>query len=291
MGPLAQSVEQQTFNLWVVGSIPTGPTCTNSRKISSKIMQIMVKLGSLLWRLNNYGFFESLKYLLFRTFKSSNQLSSVDLIDSFEFLVKELNFETSKDIFKEYEIVFEKVSKIYSDYALVGNRIKSNLIGLNASETKFKVLATIIAKYQFDVIIETGTQHGTTSLFMDNWLSQSHQKCKLYSIDVLKYQAPSQIEKINRIILNSPVRKNFMEQTQTLITDTENTLFFHDSDHSYENMVFEFDWAWNHLKVKVIIADDVENNSAFYEFVNFEKVHFKLCKFDHGPAVGIAIRT
>jgi hypothetical protein len=25
-GPLAQSVEQQTFNLWVVGSIPTGPT-------------------------------------------------------------------------------------------------------------------------------------------------------------------------------------------------------------------------------------------------------------------------
>ena len=28
LGPLAQSVEQQTFNLWVVGSIPTGPTVT-----------------------------------------------------------------------------------------------------------------------------------------------------------------------------------------------------------------------------------------------------------------------
>ena len=26
LGPLAQLVEQQTFNLWVVGSIPTGPT-------------------------------------------------------------------------------------------------------------------------------------------------------------------------------------------------------------------------------------------------------------------------
>ncbi len=26
MGPLAQSVEQRTFNPWVVGSIPTGPT-------------------------------------------------------------------------------------------------------------------------------------------------------------------------------------------------------------------------------------------------------------------------
>jgi len=31
LGPLAQSVEQQTFNLWVVGSIPTGPT---KRKIT-----------------------------------------------------------------------------------------------------------------------------------------------------------------------------------------------------------------------------------------------------------------
>jgi hypothetical protein len=31
LGPLAQSVEQQTFNLWVVGSIPTGPTLVQLR--------------------------------------------------------------------------------------------------------------------------------------------------------------------------------------------------------------------------------------------------------------------
>jgi hypothetical protein len=28
LGPLAQSVEQRTFNPWVVGSSPTGPTLT-----------------------------------------------------------------------------------------------------------------------------------------------------------------------------------------------------------------------------------------------------------------------
>ena len=33
-GPLAQSVEQRTFNPWVVGSIPTGPTY---RTINSKL--------------------------------------------------------------------------------------------------------------------------------------------------------------------------------------------------------------------------------------------------------------
>ena len=38
LGPLAQSVEQRTFNPWVVGSIPTGPTSYNKpiRKISLK---------------------------------------------------------------------------------------------------------------------------------------------------------------------------------------------------------------------------------------------------------------
>ena len=32
LGPLAQSVEQRTFNPWVVGSIPTGPTFIFKKK-------------------------------------------------------------------------------------------------------------------------------------------------------------------------------------------------------------------------------------------------------------------
>jgi hypothetical protein len=35
LGPLAQSVEQRTFNPWVVGSIPTGPTCIVGRSSAS----------------------------------------------------------------------------------------------------------------------------------------------------------------------------------------------------------------------------------------------------------------
>jgi len=29
VGPIAQSVEQRTFNPWVDGSSPSGPTCTS----------------------------------------------------------------------------------------------------------------------------------------------------------------------------------------------------------------------------------------------------------------------
>ncbi len=33
LGPLAQSVEQRTFNPWVVGSIPTGPTISSGNSL------------------------------------------------------------------------------------------------------------------------------------------------------------------------------------------------------------------------------------------------------------------
>jgi hypothetical protein len=251
----------------------------------------MAQLGSVFWRLRNYGVIESLQYFLFKTLKSRNKLSTENIIESFELLVKELDFEASEELFEDYRIVFERVSKIYEDFVLAGNKIKGGLIGSNASQTRFKVIAAIISKYKFDVIIEAGTQHGASALFTKKFLNQKNKECKLFSIDVSKYQAPREVETINRIILDPPVRKNFKEQTQALITGEKSVLYFHDSDHSYENMVFEFDWAWNHLKSKVIIADDVENNSAFYEFVNYEKAFSILCKFDSGPAVGIAIRT
>jgi len=251
----------------------------------------MTHLGSVFWRLKNYGVLESLQYFFFKTLKSRNKLSTDNIIESFELLVKELDFEASEELFEDYRIVFERVSKIYEDFVLAGNTIKSSLIGSNTSQTRFKVIAAIISKYKFDVIIEAGTQHGVSALFTKKFLNQKNKNCKLFSIDVSKYQAPHEVDSINRIILDPPVRKNFKEQTQALITGEESVLYFHNSDHSYENMVFEFDWAWNHLKSKVIIADDVENNSAFYEFVNKEKAFFIICKFDSGPAVGVAIRT
>ena len=41
-------------------------------------------------------------------------------------------------------------------------------------------------------------------------------------------------------------------------------MFFHDSDHSYANMKFEFDWAYRHLrKGGLLVSDDTWRNSAF----------------------------
>ena len=48
LGPLAQSVEQRTFNPWVVGSIPTGPTKNPFLSKFCNFMAIFVQARSCL---------------------------------------------------------------------------------------------------------------------------------------------------------------------------------------------------------------------------------------------------
>lgn len=49
-------------------------------------------------------------------------------------------------------------------------------------------------------------------------------------------------------------------------------VFYHDSEHSYQNMTFEYEWAYNHLKEGGILAsDDVGWNEAFFDFTRKRK--------------------
>ena len=46
--------------------------------------------------------------------------------------------------------------------------------------------------------------------------------------------------------------------------------FYHDSDHSYQNMMFEYEWAYSRLPNHGILAsDDIKWNNAWRDF------HFK----------------
>jgi hypothetical protein len=85
-----------------------------------------------------------------------------------------------------------------------------------------------------------------------------------------------------------PVRKNFKKETLNLKRDP--LIFFHDSDHSYENMFFEFQWAWNNLLAEVIISDDIDGNDAFFDFCKSSGISGYRIMIDDGPAVGFAMR-
>ena len=65
-------------------------------------------------------------------------------------------------------------------------------------------------------------------------------------------------------------------------------MFHHDSEHSYENMMFEFEWAFSHLgKGGIVSSDDIDWNNAYRDFarrhpemkpVEFSKVFPALMK-------------
>lgn len=46
-------------------------------------------------------------------------------------------------------------------------------------------------------------------------------------------------------------------------------IFLHDSDHSYQNMKFEFEEAWPFIKDEgILLSDNIDGNKAFPEFSN-----------------------
>jgi len=60
-------------------------------------------------------------------------------------------------------------------------------------------------------------------------------------------------------------------------------VFIHDSEHSYENMTFEYEAAWPHIKVGgYLLSDDVKWNSAFRDFT--KKVDADAKALDFGVA-------
>jgi hypothetical protein len=68
-------------------------------------------------------------------------------------------------------------------------------------------------------------------------------------------------------------------------------MFFHDSDHTFENMFFEFNWAWNVLKVKILVADDIDMNPAFSEFCQKNSLEEYRIKMDSGTTIGVVVRN
>ena len=54
---------------------------------------------------------------------------------------------------------------------------------------------------------------------------------------------------------------------QFLLLNKEIDIFIHDSDHTYKNMMFEYDISWPHIKKGgLLISDDIESSNAFYDF-------------------------
>jgi len=147
---------------------------------------------------------------------------------------------------------------------------------------KFLYYITRLSKPE--VMIETGVAHGVSSWTILNAMNRNG-KGKLYSIDLpnkdLKSYNPAELKTIHGWVVPESLRGNWellLGKSSDLLPDLLQRLksidvFFHDSDHSYENMTYEFSTIFPFLQPGgLMISDDVHKNESFEDFVKDKKM-------------------
>ena len=133
-------------------------------------------------------------------------------------------------------------------------------------------------------VVETGVLHGFTTMLILEAMNQNSVG-QLISVDLPSpYGAPpANVDGYNDTlpmgcssgwIVPKRLRSNWnlvvgssRLELPKLNFDGDLDLFIHDSDHTYENMMFEFSFAWNELRPGgVLVVDNIESNNALPDF-------------------------
>jgi hypothetical protein len=242
-----------------------------------------VEIGSTYWRLINYGLIATLKYSYQKIFKKkiihSFDLSKIEDLEIYLYKKEYTKIATS-DLINLTKKIQDDLRKYFFN-----SGVKD--VFKNFASTRLFLLGALINSKLYDAIIETGTQNGISASFMCEFKKFFKSNIEVFSVDVVNMH--KRVENgCEYVILNSPVRYNFKSFAES--KDWSKSIFFHDSDHSKENMQFEFKYAWSKMKVAGILADDIETNSAFDEFCYKFSLHPLYFKLDDGPVVGLVLR-
>lgn len=146
-------------------------------------------------------------------------------------------------------------------------------------------------------IVETGIAYGTSSAYILKALDENGEG-KLHSIDAVfrPWQSeemigsiiPKKLKSRWNLVLGKSNEK--LEKLFDEISDVE--IFIHDSLHTYKNMMFEFETAFEKIKGNgIIISDDVLENDAFHDFSKNKNLQSVLIKVKENVGLGIIIKN
>ena len=140
---------------------------------------------------------------------------------------------------------------------------------LNLTRTPLIYLICRLLRPQ--VVVETGVSDGFSSSFILKALQENNQG-RLYSIDF-----PNQPGHENENKTGWLIPFDLRTRWELIIGDSKQKLpallerveavdiFFHDSDHSYEHVLFELDTVWDKL-AGIALVDDIHMNRAYDHF-------------------------
>ena len=131
------------------------------------------------------------------------------------------------------------------------------------------------------IVVETGVFWGYSTACILQALNENN-KGTLYSID----RTPQLLESLGLIsgcIVPEKLKNNwrfFKGRSADLLPSVleqikEIDIFIHDSYHSYDNMLFEYQEAWPHIrKGGALLSHDVLDNGAFSEFAAMHELNY-----------------
>jgi predicted O-methyltransferase YrrM len=140
-----------------------------------------------------------------------------------------------------------------------------------------RFLYTLCLASKPSLVLETGVANGFSSSYILAAL-EKNQKGKLISIDHLirsdqtkenvGIAIPNNLKKRHSLILGNSIK----ELKKLLNEPTKIDIFLHDSLHTYNNMMKEYQMAWPHIsKNGFLLSDDIAMNDAFFDFTKLMK--------------------
>ncbi len=247
-------------------------------------------IGSVPWRLANYGLSPTVKYLREKS-KSKPPLTHSTAEISLEEFLKIVTKRNPVEVTKRAQLIvsstLKELRQSYQSAFELGTAIKP-VVDKNTSVSRLIVLAALLEIFEKNTFIETGTQHGISASAVAKCSAESNLNLSMHTIDVGSTYLVKHESEVNYIRLKRPARKVFKKITLEIAKGK--TLFFHDSDHTYENMCFEFDWAWNILRVEILVSDDIDLNNAYSNFCSDNSLREYRIKMDSRTTIGVALR-
>jgi hypothetical protein len=159
------------------------------------------------------------------------------------------------------------------------------ILGFVDTLTLAPLLYTTVRLLKPEVVVETGVASGVSTSFILLGL-EHNQRGSLFSIDLPTHMIPQDYKQVDQVTIPADktigwiVPENLRHRWNLVLGRSDENLkslleklgslniFIHDSEHTYENMMFEYEAAWRFLsKNGLLISHDVNWNNAFNDFI------------------------
>lgn len=214
-----------------------------------------------------------------------------DNVENLQSYIDEIsqNYELQNHIDKQYAEFHEYLRKSSIKNAKYSEENPAGRLNRKSQGHAGHLLYVIIRSLKPEIVVETGVSGGESSSYILQGL-EYNRKGKLYSIDLPPdfdqqkrnilfppgkangWVIPEKLK--NRWTLNLGPSKDLLRPLMKKLKQID--IFWHDSLHTYENMLFEFDTTWDFLhKGGVILCDDVVtmNKEGRSPLTDFAKLH------------------